>query len=594
MRRLTVLLLCTFPFLIEGCGADKIAAPKRSVLIISLDTFRPDYVNPEDMPFLTEFLKSARLFTAARTVVPLTLPSHASLFSGLLPSRMRVHDNVGSPVPPASDRDYSLLAEEFRDAGYRTGAVVASRVLQPRTGVSAGFDDVRGPRENADETADVGYRAASMQVALANRWLAKNDGRPEFFWLHFYDAHDPYLPFDGGLKRAATTTEDTPQDQYRGEMRRIDRWLEKLLENIPAETIVVLASDHGEGLGEHGEPTHGPLCYSSTIDQFLAVRGLEPGVDNKPRSICDVAPTLRAMCSLPNVKTDGSRLDGPAADAVVSESLLTWRLHGWAQVLTASDGRYTLIESGPDVRLFDRSVDPGELKPLDPSGHPAYERLDRALRRLRETSSDQSMDLEVLGSTTPYGSMRRPFSHYIPRAENAKLLDPEPRLVWWMHATAAQQHLTSAVARGDFLALEKLIEAIRKLAAESPMSPVPHQLLGQAYEALGGITKKPEDYQAGIDASIRSIQLGFVLPEIFTTGLQCAFQSKNAKGMQRLVELGVDTGLIPDVDAAHAFYSAAMRDDSLAKKSAVLLRRTRARGRSNSAIEEWITELAGE
>ena len=124
-----------------------------------------------------------------------------------------------------------------------------------------------------------------------------------------------------------------------------------------------------------------------------------------------------------------------------------------------SDGRYTLIESGPDVHLFDRSVDPGETSPICPSGHPAYERLDRALRRFRETSSDQTMDTEVLASTTPYGSMRRPFSHYIPRPDNAKLTNPETRLAWWSRAVDARQQLMTAVVRRDFIVIEELIES---------------------------------------------------------------------------------------------------------------------------------------
>jgi len=573
-----------------ACASEP-AKPRASVLVITLDTFRPDFVTEEDMPFLVRYMKTTRHFSAARTVAGLTLPSHASLFTGLLPGRLRVHDNVGSPIPPAADRDFRLLAEEFNEAGYRSAAIVASGVLKPRTGITRGFDQALGPFDVSDRRGPGGYRGAQEQVRLVKEWLARTDGRPEFLWLHLYDSHHPYLPYEGDATRAATTATDSARERYRGELRRIDRWLEHLLSTIPEDTIVVLASDHGEGLDEHGEVTHGPLCYGSTMDQFLAVRGLSPGVDDRPRSICDVAPTLRAMCGLAARDTDGARLDGPAKPAVVSEALLTWRVHGWAQVLAASDGRYTLIESGPRVLLFDRSVDRGELHPIDLAGHPAYERLDRALRELRSTGTDKSLDLDVLGSTSPYASARRPFSYYLSRAENAGLPDPEPLLEWWVEAHVVQEHLAAAIARQDRLALETLIKQIDGLVTAAPTSPIPHQLLAKAHESLAGITQQVDFYQAAMDASVRSIKLGFVLPELFTVGLRCAIRSKCPAGMRRFVDLGVETGLVPDIPAAHLFYSVALRNGALARNSTVLLRRFRSHAGANVEIDQWIADL---
>jgi len=568
----------------------------RCVVVITLDTLRVDALGKGDSPALDEFLRTARRFRGARTVVPLTLPAHTSLFSGLMPNHTGIHDNVGPSVPAPAERDFPLLAEQFREAGYATGAVVARAVLQPVTGISSGFDDYHCPDEANPRTDAGGYIHADHQVELAAAWLRAHEGGRAFLWVHFFDAHAPHMPFAGDERRAGTRADDPLAVRYAGEVRRLDAGLERLFRVIPEDALVVLASDHGEGLFDHDEGSHGDLCFGSTIDIVLALRapGLEPGEDSAARSICDVAPTLRALCGLEQIHADGRSLLGPAADIVVSESFHGWRLHGWAQTFAAFDGRFSLVDSGPVARLFDRRTDPGETKPLDLASHPAYERLDRALTQYRAAATADTRDRETLPSVPPYGAERRPESHYLSRAENAKLADPQPLLAWWDELIELDKLIQAAFMRRDAVALRQLIEQIRLRAPKSPTSPVPHSSIATAQRALAQLTGDRGAYRDSVRASMKTIALGFAVPLTLELALAAATHAQDAELMEELLTLTVQTGLVPDVSCAERLYGLARHSPAHAMRTLRLLNRARAHANpSNRAkIDVWIANLA--
>lgn len=157
---------------------------------------------------------------------------------------------------------------------------------------------------------------------------------------------------------------------------------------------------------------------------------------------------------------------------MITESLLAYRTYGWAQVFSATDGRFSLVESGPRLDLFDLAADPGETRPIKPEGHAAYERLDRAIAAYREGAAREPQGAYMAGS--PYGHAVRPFASYLARAENGKLRDPEAGFAFAARMAAAKSLIHLGKERRDAAALEQAIKILRELAAEDTENPAPH------------------------------------------------------------------------------------------------------------------------
>ena len=522
-------------------------ATRPPVVLITVDTLRPDAVG-EHTPALHAFLGTARRFAGARTVAPLTVPAHASLFTGLLPGRHHLHDNVGPPLPDAGQRAFPLLAEELREAGYATAAFVAHGVLRPDAGLHGGFDEYASPGAQVESTG--GYTQAPAQVDAALAWLERRDpARPWFLWVHLFDPHEPYQAFPGDEKRTRTREFDAARDLYHGEVRRVDAAIERLLAAVGPDAVVVLASDHGEGLGDHGEATHGALCYGSTADAFLAVRapGYEPGsVDDGPRSLCDVAPSVRDLCGLPARDGDGRPLLGPPHEVVVTESVYVWRIHGWGQCFAATDGRFTLVESGPRVEFFDRASDPGERRPLPHHDAPEFERHDRALIAMRELRPPAGTQWESRADVVAYAAARRPFGAYLTRRENAARPDPKPLVKTWMRFTALPRAITFHLSRHDARGLEGMLEVLRGYVPEMAGSPMPHQYLASVHYELGRLTNDPSRYLAASREQRRAIELGHTLPEAFRLAAGYAALSGDEAELRAVLAAAAESGMVPD------------------------------------------------
>jgi arylsulfatase A-like enzyme len=449
-----------------------------SVLLVTVDTMRADAYG-EDTPALAELAARGRRFTAARTPVPLTLPGHATAMTGLLPAAHGLRDNTAAPLAPAAERGFPLLAEELAAAGYATAAFVASDVLDRRYGLDSGFSEYRSPPPPAPGQPRFGALTAEEQVARVLRWLdARPKDRPFFVWLHLWEPHDPYEPWAGDARRAGTAETDPPAELYRGEVRRADAALEAVLARVdPERTVVVVTSDHGESLGEHGEATHGHLCHGATmrVPLVLAGPGVPAGTEARPCSLEDVAPTLRRLCGLAPRPGDGrDLLDLPPRRVLVGESLYANRLYGWAQVTSAADGSHSLVDAGPRVELFDLAADPGETAPL-PLEHPAYEELDRAIVAYR--GRHPAPPGEVLAPEgTPYGSLRMPRDRFLPPAENAALPDVRDHLPELPKLYA----LRAAIAARDGAQVRLLVPAVADWAARDSRNPAPCLEVGRA------------------------------------------------------------------------------------------------------------------
>jgi arylsulfatase A-like enzyme len=353
-----------------ACSREDLGRVPRSALLVTLDTTRADalscYGNPErTTPALDALAADGIVFDAAHTVMPLTLPAHASMLTGLAPLRHGLRDNGVAALPGAAE----TVAERARAAGLETAAFVSSVVLDDDFGLQQGFEVYSVPeRRGAAERAHGAERPAQATVDAALAWLARRDpARPFFLWLHLYDPHHPYAPPASFAERFSTP--------YLAEVAAMDNALGRLLDGLRArglldETFVLALADHGEAFGEHGELTHGTYCYQTTLRIPLIARW---GASTRPRgagersrelvSAIDVAPTLvEALGLRPLDGVDGRSFFSralPAERGVYFESYYGYLSCGWSPLAGWMDERGKYVHSS-EPELYDWRADPGE------------------------------------------------------------------------------------------------------------------------------------------------------------------------------------------------------------------------------------------
>jgi len=342
-------------------------------LLVTLDTTRADVLgsygrSPSLTPHLDRFALESEVYDDAYTVAPLTLPSHASMLTGLVPLRHGVRDNGITPVPQAA----RTLAEAAQDAGIQTAAFVAAVVLEDSFGLDQGFDLYDAPLHVVTSDAPFEHnRRASEIVDRALAWFKRRDtSRPFLVWVHFFDPHVPYEPLPEFTKGGE------PRQLYEGEIRGMDRELGRLLDGLGAgghleRTTVMIVADHGEALGDNDELSHGSYCYQPVLRVPMMLRTPDRAragrrVDSVA-SVVDVAPTLAEALGLPAFEDiDGvSLLDGPPAEdrGAYFECYSGYLAYGWSQLAGWVEGDRKLIwSSRPE--LYDLSADPGEANDL--------------------------------------------------------------------------------------------------------------------------------------------------------------------------------------------------------------------------------------
>jgi tetratricopeptide (TPR) repeat protein len=352
------------------------------VLLVTIDTLRADavsaYGNPAaSTPVMDALAAKGARFTTAVAHVPLTGPSHASILTGLIPVRHGVRDNGGFVLPD----EVPVLTETFRGAGYRTAAFVSGYPLVRRFGFSRGFDvyDDSLPHGNDPRRAPYVERSADRTTDFVLRWLKTpvgetgfgGSGAPWFLWVHYYDPHAPYEPPGELATRFATRP-------YYGEAAFVDQQLGRLLRRLDergwsSRTLVLVTSDHGESLGEHGEDSHGIFVYDSTlrIPWIMAGPGIPAGqtVDVVARLV-DIAPTLLDCAGIAGPGDfDGRSLRAASAGRPVrdepayAESLSSLLHMGWAPLHAWRTRQWKLIEA-PRLELYDLEKDPAEAHNL--------------------------------------------------------------------------------------------------------------------------------------------------------------------------------------------------------------------------------------
>jgi choline-sulfatase len=327
-------------------------AARPSILLVTLDTTRADAIGPDargiDTPAFNALAARGRRFRQAYATVPETLPSHSSMMTGLYPAGHGVHENARF-----LDARFPVLAERLRSAGYRTAGFVSSFVLSRRFGIARGFELF-----DDEPSAGASERPAVMTTDRALAYLSRPSPQPLFLWVHYFDPHAPYAPAEPFRTRYAPTP-------YLGEVAAMDGQLGRLVqafESAAANPVaIVVASDHGEGLGDHGEMQHGSLLYQSTmhVPLVLVGPGMAPGVSETPVSTRRIFHTVLDWAGVdPSLSLRGSE-----PDIVLGEAMKPFLEYGWQPQTMAVAAPFKGILAGT-LETYDLAADPAESRNL--------------------------------------------------------------------------------------------------------------------------------------------------------------------------------------------------------------------------------------
>jgi arylsulfatase A-like enzyme/Tfp pilus assembly protein PilF len=385
------------------------APPPDSVLLITVDTLRADHLGTYGYklartPRIDALAADGVRFDDHATSAPITLPAHTSLMTGLWPPAHGVRDNGNFRASAA----LATWAERMKAAGYETHAFVSAAVLDSRYGLDQGFDtyDDDLAAENAPPMFMIPDRPARRTVDRVLSWLdgwtQNPDRKPFFVWVHLFDPHRPYQ-----LVYPWTALAPTPYD---GEIAAVDQAVGRVLDGLEAagvrdRTLIVFTADHGEGLGEHGETTHGFFTYRSTIriPWILWSAHLPHGVTYKaPSSMVDVLPTALSVLGLEaSSPTQGLDLgpairgsQSPPARPQYAETMLTELGFGMAPLHAVRIGNERYIRA-PRPELYDIAVDPRELDDLAATRPDRVAALDEALGEILAASEAMAPPVEA-------------------------------------------------------------------------------------------------------------------------------------------------------------------------------------------------------
>ena len=385
MRRACI--LCLFVLLPALAAA---ATDQPNVILITLDTVRADRMGFLGSklgltPQLDALARQGVVFERAYSQAPITPVSHATILTGTFPQYHGIR-NFGDRLPPS----VPFLPDILHAQGYHTGAFVGSIILDPKNGFASGFErgfDIYNAGFHRQKTGE--RREASMQrrgevsLGYVLEWLGQQQGKPFFLWFHLWDAHDPYNPPEPFRSRF-------PGAPYNGSIAYVDAIVGKLLEylrdqGLYVNTLIAVAADHGESLGEHGELTHSIFLYDATIHVPLLLK--LPGKRfagervNAAASLVDLAPTiLDTLGQTPPPAMQGGSLlplignPHPGSRPSFATGDHSERSFGWSALVSLRNGNQLYVRA-PSPELYNVASDPGEKTNLYPGNHASAVRL---------------------------------------------------------------------------------------------------------------------------------------------------------------------------------------------------------------------------
>lgn len=498
---------------LAACGGGERAARPPDVLLVTLDTVRADRLGcygyaGGTTPFLDRIAAEGLRMDQAIAVAPLTLPSHTSILTGLYPPRHGVRDNADFRLGASG----VTLAERFRERGYFTAAAVGSLVLASSQGLNRGFDvydepsarPMPVPRGVKFAFRRIGERRAAEVTDAALRAVERSGDRPFFLWVHYFDPHSDYDPPQPWSERFASRP-------YDGEIAYTDAEIGRLLERLEArgrssDMLVAVVADHGEGLGEHGETTHGVLLYEATLRVPLLLRWpgrIPPGTRvREPASGVDLAPTMLDLLGLPPMEGAQGRSFAAAARGgeirprgpLYSESLYGEHAFGWARLLALREGTVKLLDA-PEPEIYDLAEDPSEKHDLAPaSPGEVRERRERLRNLIAEIGP------ETYGSPAGMDADRRALLEslgYVSAGGPAAGRRDRPNPNRLMAAAEAYLDARRSLSLGRLEEAEKML---RRVLAADPGNPAALALDGAIQVSLG----RREEGIARLERAVRA------------------------------------------------------------------------------------------
>jgi len=492
-------------------------AARPNLLVVTLDTLRADRLGcygyaGARTPVLDALAGEGVRFERAFSPVPLTLPSHCSIMTGTYPSYHGVRDNSGFVLPP----DQVTLAETLGGAGYATGAFIGAFVLDSKFGLNQGFDRYYDDFDlSRFENVSPGYiqRTGDQVVAEAIRWLDQQNGKgkPIFLWAHLYDPHDPYDPPEPFRSRNA--------DPYDGEIEFTDTNLGTLLawfrtHGLYDNTLIVVAGDHGESLGEHGESKHGFFIYNATLHVPLIMKLPAGGSRGKtiPEnvSLVDLFPTILQI--LATGKSAGPQVQGKGLLSLVlgkssaerpdvyAESYYPRLQFGWSELRALITDRYKYVLS-PRPELYDLREDFRETRDQSAQRTALAGQMKDRLRSLiartraarENTQARAGLDAQTREKLRSLGYISYSMGSG-GLEEHPDLADPKDQIGNYNELT----DLFEMSARGEYAAV---LPRYRRLVQSQPGLKIAHYKLGQACFQTG-------DYEGALASYRKAIELG--------------------------------------------------------------------------------------
>jgi arylsulfatase A-like enzyme/Tfp pilus assembly protein PilF len=515
MTRAAIVMVTAIALTIAGvivARAVRAARPAANLnlLLVTLDTTRTDRMGAYGgaggaTPAFDRIAAQGVLFEHAVTAAPLTLPAHATLFTAHYPPAHGVRDNGGFVLRA----DETTLAERLKAAGFQTAGFVGAYVLDRRWGIAQGFDtyvdDFDAVKAQTGALASV-ERPGNEVVDRALAWLDRTGSSRFFAWVHLYDAHSPYAPPEPYRSRF-------PNDAYTGEIAFADAQVARLIQfldtrDLLTRTVVVLAGDHGESLGEHGESTHGFFVYQSVVEVPFAI--LAPSTGLQKRRVSDVVrgvdlmPTVLDLLNVPLTdNVDGQSLVPMMAGAVhdvgleaYSESMHPRYHFGWSDLRSLTSGRFKYIDA-PRPELYDLARDPQEKENLYDARRAVADRMAAVLRSHRTPAADAAkpavdIDPDARARLAALGYVGT-FAGDTPR-DRATAADPKDKIDLFNAITHAREELEK---KPDSAAA---LEMLERVVQRDP------QVI-DAWLLIGNVQSRRRDFTGALESFRRALAL---------------------------------------------------------------------------------------
>ncbi len=500
-----------------------------NVLLVTFDTTRADRIGcygyeRAATPALDRLARQGVMFERAYATAPLTLPSHATMHTGLLPPEHGLRINGKNEL----DEQIPTLAEILSKRGYRTAAFVAAFVLDSKFGLDRGFELYEDDLSHAPDADHPLHRARSGEqvVDLTLEWLDEHNREPFFCWVHLYDPHYPYLDHQDRFgDRFADQPYDAEISYADQQLERLSKWLKD--EGLEQSTLVIAVGDHGEGLNEHGERTHSNMLYNSTmhVPLIIALPGRFAADRREPAvtSLVDLFPTI-LDCVSTTVESPASA-EAPAAGRSLLPALLgkplghavcygeteePYEENGWSPLRSLITDKWKYIRT-TKAELYNLEDDPRELVNLASTEQDRIQELEAMLKSLEgklnvrtaphvNLSADERRILESLGYV---GGETHPENLTSPQV----LPDIKEMIGYFDRLSDAQE----LIHRRDY---ERAVGILRDIVRDVPNYARAQGLLGVCFAELGDYAAAEKQYrlvlESGRDIESAMLNLGML------------------------------------------------------------------------------------